>query len=189
MTNYLGDPTNREAVKKQNAKMVITTTKTIADESETTYSFNTNEEHRVLADLVNGSSIHTETLRSLSLQIYGGVDPELEGRIRRDLKSTSAFTAKMLPNGKAVVVRKDGSLRVAEDRGEYEEMIDEDLADMAAQSTKRATRDAERMKQMANRATIKSPESREHFRDSVRELGSTVSGKVARRFELMSADD
>lgn len=188
MNQYLMAEENREAIQSHNENLVITTIKTVGRASMTSHDFNRVEEHKQLDVILAGTEAERLTVRGVAERLYGDDDDALSGRVRSMLRYGAPYQ-KTLTNGRAVIARQDGTLRVTGTVEEYGDLVEENTAREVARLNKTVRQGAVRLNKNLAAAADKVPELRERFEETRGVIKTSLGSVFTRHLELLSGDD
>ncbi len=188
MNEYLLADDNRVAIAAHNEDLVVTVIRQVGRSSVTTHDFNTSEERRQLAAILEGKDADKLTLRTIAEKVYGTADDAVMARLRSSLRYGSAFQ-KTLINGMLAEVRPDGTMRISRTADEFGERTDEFLAAAEARLIKQQKQGIIRLNRTIDAAVEKVPELKGRLEQTRQETRTILGSAVARHLELLSGED
>ena len=185
MNTYLLAEQNRNDIVAHNAELMVTTVKTVGSASYTSYDFHRPEEFKQMTLLVNSPGIDAETESTLSTSVYGKDDDSLVRRIRHMLSFGSTFQG-TLANGKAVIVRPDGTLRITNNPDEYGDLLEENTAVEVAKADRYVGRSTNKINKALSVASAKVPQIEQRIADTRQEVHDTLQSRFAQKLALLA---
>ncbi|HEY1881062.1 MAG TPA: hypothetical protein VGG68_14130, partial [Caulobacteraceae bacterium] len=178
----------REAVEAHNEALVITTTKQIGRATTTTHDFNRAEEFHQLDAVLSAADAGDLTVRRIAELLYGTDDDILATRVRGSLKYGSAYQ-KTLHNGRAVIARADGTLRITANPDEFGTLVEENTAVAVAAVAKMVRQRTVRLNKDLAAAVDKVPELSERLTVTREQVRNSLSTVFSKQLELLSGLD
>jgi hypothetical protein len=188
MNQYLLADGNREAVQTHNENLVVTTTKQVGQASYVSHDFNREEEFRQLDRHLSIDDPTSLTVANITTSVYGADDDALRRRVRSSLRYGSGYQ-KTLRNGRAVIAKADGTLRITASPDEFGDLVEENTAAEVASLAKSVQRRTAQLNRKLAAAIDKVPELHDRLADTRREASTSLGSLFSRQLELLSGAD
>jgi hypothetical protein len=188
MHQYLLAEQNREGIVAHNEELVVTTTKQVGKASFTSYDFNAQEEFHQLDAILSVPNADSLTVRDIALRIYGRDDDVLTRRVAGVLKYGSSYQ-KTLLNGRAVIARPNGTLRITASPDEYGDLVEENAALAVGKLNTSVKNRIGQIGRNFDTAVFKVPELEDRVHESRGRAGAALRTSFDRQLALLAGDD